>query len=102
MRANQAFVNTGFGPVGKDSFPLYAARYVDPITGNIRTLPKPSSKYVNPRNYADVARYYEARVLAGWNSFVRDQQNLYGIYNRMRTGKYAVALAQKSKYMSKR
>lgn len=51
VQANDAFVHTGFGPVSKDSFPLYAARYIDPITGNIRTLPKPSSKYVNPRNY---------------------------------------------------
>jgi len=51
-------VKTGFGPVGKESFPLYGARYLDPITGAIRTLPKPSSKYVNPRNVQDVLKYY--------------------------------------------
>jgi hypothetical protein len=88
VRANKEFVKTGFGPVSANSFPLYAGRFVDPLTGRIRTLPTPSSKYINPRNLQDVVRYYEARVLSGWNTFVRAQQNLYNLYTNMRTGKY--------------
>jgi len=56
--ANDLFVSTGFGPVGKNGFPLYAARYIDPLTDRVRTLPKPSSKYVNPKRLDDVLRYY--------------------------------------------
>jgi len=56
--ANDLFVKSGFGPIGKNSFPLYAARFIDPLTDRIRTLPKPSMKYVNPKRLDDVLRYY--------------------------------------------
>ena len=51
-------MKSGFGPIGKNSFPLYAARFIDPLTDRIRTLPKPSMKYVNPKRLDDVLRYY--------------------------------------------
>lgn len=79
---------------------MYVARFVDPLTGAVRTLPKPSSKYVNPRNYEDVVRYYEARVLAAWNSFVRTQQNLFSLHHRLRNGAYAKQVAKKGRFMN--
>ena len=43
MESNKALGFAGVGPIGKNSFPLYVGRYHDPITGAIRTIPKPSS-----------------------------------------------------------
>lgn len=100
ISANDAFVKTGVGPVSKNSFPLYVARYYDPLTGMIRTLPSPSSKYVNPRNLLDVVKYYEARVLCAWNSFVRTQQNLANLYLKLQNGNYIKNLAKKERFMS--
>lgn len=62
----------------------------------VKTLPSPSSKYVNPRNLGDVLAYYEARVLSGWNSFVRKQQSLYSLYNSVASGKYSIKVAKQS------
>lgn len=38
----------GFGPISTNSLKLYAGRWIDPITGNIRVLPRADSSLINP------------------------------------------------------
>lgn len=42
VAANKNLSVYGIGPIGNNSLPFYAGRWVDPITGRIRTLPTPS------------------------------------------------------------
>lgn len=95
IQANDHFDKTGVGPVSKNSLPLYVGRYVDPLTGDVRTFPKPSSKYVNPRKIEQVVSYYQARVLAAWNSFVRSEQNLMSLYKKYSSGAWNRQLVKK-------
>jgi len=69
------------------------------MTNRVKTLPSPSTKYVNPKNVTDVIRYYQARVLTSWNKFVRSQQNLFSILTNARDGKYIKGIMKKSLFM---
>jgi len=80
-------VTPGIGPVSKDSLPLYAGRYVDPLTGAVRTLPKPSMKYVNPTDFQSLVLYNMARLVYKWNSYVRSEQAYLSLLKIAASGK---------------
>lgn len=48
VNANSALSSVGFGPIKDGGTPLYAGRWLDTQTGNIRVLPTANSKYINP------------------------------------------------------
>ena len=67
---NSVFSNAGIGPISPSSLPFYAGRWIDKVTGRIRVLPNPTSKYINPLSYQAKTSYLEARVINTWNSYV--------------------------------
>lgn len=48
---NDDFSKAGIGQVSAKSLPFFVGRFIDPVTGRIRILPKASVKYLNPFSY---------------------------------------------------
>lgn len=71
VAANDAIGKTGFGPIGPNSLALYAGRWIDTVTGNIRVLPNASTKYLNPLSADQRLGYLQARILNHWNNLVK-------------------------------
>lgn len=71
VKANTLFSVAGIGPISKNSLPFYAGRYIDKVSGRIRVLPNPTSKYINPLSYKARMSYLQARILNNWNKYVQ-------------------------------
>lgn len=72
MNANTTLSKTGFGPIKKNGIALYAARWIDPVTGRVRLLPKASKDFINPLSYHQNIAFHQARLLNNWNKLVDD------------------------------
>jgi hypothetical protein len=70
VEANDALSKYGFGPVKPDGVGLYAGRWLDTVTGNLRVLPNASSKYLNPLDVNQKLGYLQARILNHWNNLI--------------------------------
>lgn len=57
MAANAAVVGKNMGPLKKGGKGIYAGRWVDPVTGEMRVLPEANMKYVNPFSYEQKLGY---------------------------------------------
>lgn len=68
--ANSDLSDTGFGPISKNSSNLYAGRWLDQSTGNIRVLPPADDKFINPTSWEQKVGYLEAKVINHWNNTV--------------------------------
>jgi hypothetical protein len=55
---NKDFSNYGLGKVSGKTFPLYAGRWIDPVTGKVKMLPKASAKYLNPASYSQTKMFH--------------------------------------------
>lgn len=51
VSASSLFSSYGIGAISGKKFPLYAGRWVDPLTGVMRAIPKMKSKFLNPASY---------------------------------------------------
>lgn len=67
---NSAISNSGFGALTDASSNLYAGRWLDNTTGNIRTMPRPSDKFFDPFDKGAKLGYLEALVLYYWDEML--------------------------------
>lgn len=51
VATNLQFSQSGIGPISRTSLPFYTGRFMDKITGRVRVLPTPTTKYLNPLSY---------------------------------------------------
>lgn len=63
--------NPHLGAISKNSPSIYIGAYIDPFTGNIRTLPKPSLKDFNPVDRDSILQYKVLRAMYTWNTNMR-------------------------------
>jgi len=57
VNADRDLSTTGIGPKTNGGLPLYAGRWIDPVTGALKVLPKANTKYVNPLSKAQKLKY---------------------------------------------
>jgi hypothetical protein len=57
VQANDNLSVAGIGKISENSSPLYAGRWLDTQTGNVRVLPTANSKYINPSSLVQKMGY---------------------------------------------
>ena len=83
IAANKELGFNGLGPVSQKSLPLYAGRFTDRVTGQIKTISTFPSSLTNPASAASLQTQLESSLVAKWNSYVKAEESLLKFFQKV-------------------